>query len=300
MKIYLFIFLVLVFIPSAQAAKPGEQAILWVSAQRDSAMGAVIAAQKRVDAAETDMRISRSVETDIRMSKDVEAMAVAREAVAISEQGLLEANALLKQAKSWLQREENRLASLQESVAKYGSDKALVIPIGSDVRRSMNGISMNADPSIPLRVGERVEVGSQSRARVFVAGGDAEVALSQNSSFTVTSDDTGESFEAILSDGFAQVRAKLKNYFGKKFEVRTPAAVCAVRGTDFSLMSTAEGTRIEVFEGVVWAHLPNSDKGIEIHAGEGCNILKKGEIQSVKPLENLPRENPWSDNVFKE
>lgn len=300
MKFYLFIFLFLLFIPSAQAAKPGEQAIMWMSAQRDSAMGAVVAAQKRVDAAETDLKISRNVETDIRMSKDAEAMAVAREAVAISEQGLLEANTLLKRAKSWLQREENRLASLQESVAKYGNEKALVIPIGGDVRRTMNGVSMQADPSIPLQVGERVEVGSQSRARVFVAGGDAEVALSQNSSFTVTRDDTGESFEAILSDGFAQVRAKLKNYFGKKFEVRTPAAVCAVRGTDFSLMSNADGTRVEVFEGVVWAHLPNGDKGVEIHAGEGCDILKNGGIQLVKPLENPARANPWSDNVFEE
>lgn len=297
MKYFLLILLILYSAVPAQAAKPGEQAIAWATLQRDNAMGAVVSAQSRVDAAETDLRISRNVEADIRMSKDTEAMAIANEALRTSEQGVAEAKALLKRAKDWLAREEKKLAALKESVAEYGSDKSFVVPIIGEVRRSMYGGNTHVDPLLPLRVGERIDVGANSSARVFVAGGDAEVALSQNSSFTVTRDNVNESFEAVLSRGFGRIRAKLKHYAEKKFEVRTPNGTASIRGTDFSLWSSEDKMRIEVFEGIVWTHLPNSDTGVEIHSGEGCDILKNGGIQSVKPLDNTPRENPWSDNV---
>ncbi|OHD94451.1 MAG: hypothetical protein A2552_03025 [Sulfuricurvum sp. RIFOXYD2_FULL_44_160] len=292
MKWVLIIFLCFGYVQAAFALNPGEQAIHWAMAERNGALGAVAAAEKRVEAAESDLRISRSVEQDIRTSKDPDAMIVAREAVAVSELGVREANALLKRARELFSKQESILASIRTAVSEYGGHGAMVIPISGEVRRSLMGSVTASDVVLPLRVGERVDVGANSSAKLFVAGGDAEVELSENSSFTVTQDDTGKSFEAMLTQGFAHVQAKLKHYFGKKFEVRTPAAICAVRGTDFSIRNFEGGSRIEVFEGTVSVRLPKSEVSVDVHAGEGCDIYKEGGIQPVKIL-----KSPWSKNV---
>ena len=292
MKWLLVAFLCFGYTQAAFALKPGEQAINWATAERDAALGAVAAAEKRVEAAESDLRISRSVEQDVRTSKDPDAMAVAREAVSISERGLKEANDLLNRARALLSKQENILLSIRTSVSEYGGHGAMVIPISGEVRRSLMGAVTASDTVLPLHVGERVEVGAGSAAKLFVAGGEGEVSLSENSSFTITQDDTGNSFEAMLTQGFAHVHANLKRYLGKKFEVRTPTAILAVRGTDFSVKSLSDASRVEVYEGTVWVRLPKSESSVEVHAGEGCDILKEGGIQPVKMLERL-----WSQNV---
>lgn len=286
MKWLLVLFAFFLSIQVLYAAKPGDQAIAWAVIERDRALGTVMAAEKRVDAAETDLRISRSVEQDIRSFKDSEALAVAREAVSVSEQGIKEANVLLKRARELLIRQENVLISIQSAVEAGGADKAMIVPLSGEVRRSYHGGQVTSDFPSQLRAGERVEVGARSSAKLFIARGDAEVDLTEKSSFTVTRDDTSESFEAVLNEGFAHIKAKLKNYFGKKFEVRTPTAVVAVRGTDFSIRNIEGGSRIEVSEGVVWIRLPEKENGVEVHAGEGCTVLKDGGIQTVQRLEN--------------
>lgn len=292
MKWLLITFLCFGYVQTAFALNPGEQAVNWAMAERNAALGAVAAAEKRVEAAESDLRISRSVEQDIRTSKDPDAMVVAHEAVAVSELGVKEANSLLKRARELLSKQEKILSSIRTAVTDFGGDKAMVIPVSGEVRRSFKGSDVAMDSVLPLRVGEKVEVGANSSAKLFVARGDAEVDLHENSNFTVTRDDTSESFEAMLGTGLAHIKAKLKNYFGKKFEVRTPAAICAVRGTDFSIRNFEGGSHIEVFEGTVSVRLPKSEVSVDVHAGEGCDIFKEGGIQPVKIL-----ERPWSKNV---
>jgi ferric-dicitrate binding protein FerR (iron transport regulator) len=290
----LFVFLAM--LQSAYGASPGERALAWSESQRDAALGAVLVARKRVEAAESDLTVSRNVERDISDGKDAAALAVAREAVTVSEQGLTEAQNLLRRATAHLSRQEKTLAAVRKSVADNGSNRALVVPMNGEVRRNMRGAYIDADPSTPLRPGERVEVGPNASARLFVAGGDAEVALSQNSSFTVTRDGADGSFEALLSNGAGRLRAVIKKHFNK-FEVRTPTAVTSVRGTDFSLLASPSMTRIEVFKGIVQVRATEGTQTVEVHAGEGCEVLKDGGIQPVQPLDDQPRDNPWSTDV---
>lgn len=256
----------------------------------------MLVARQRVAAAESDLTISRNTERDIRDSKDTTALAVVREAVTVSEQGLAEAQDLLKRASAHLSRQEKTLAAVRTSVADNGGNRALVIPMKGEVRRNMRGVYTEADPSIPLRPGETVEVGPNASARLFVAGGNAEVALSQNSSFTITRDEADGSFEALLSNGFGRLRAATQKYV-KKFEIRTPTSVTSVRGTDFSLLASPTLTRIEVFKGIVQVRTIEGTHTVEVHAGEGCEVLKDGGIQPVHPLDDQPRDNPWSTDV---
>jgi hypothetical protein len=289
-------FFLLTLMQPAHGASPGERAVAWSESQRAAALGAVLIARKRVEAAESDLTVSRNVESKIRDGKDTAAQAVVHEAVSVSEQGLAEAQVLLKRALVHLSNQEKTLAAVRTSVENNGGNRALVIPMNGEVRRNVRGVYTDADLTTPLRPGERVEVGPNSSARLFVAGGEAEVALSQNSSFTVTRDEADGSFEALLNNGFGRLRAVTQKY-SKKFEVRTPSAVTSVRGTDFSLLASPTLTRIEVFRGVVQVRTVESTQTVEVHAGEGCEVLKDSGIQPVHPLDGQLRDNPWSTDA---
>jgi len=287
----------LAMVEPAYATGPGEQALAWAESQRDAALGAVLVARNRLEAAESDLAVSRNVEREISNSKDAAALAVIREAVSVSEQGVLEAKALLGRAQEFLVKQQNLAAAVGKFIADNGSNKALVIPIKGEVRRIWQGVPINATDALsPLRVNESIEVGPGGSARLFVAGGEAEIVLSQKSSLTATHDEADGSFEALLSYGLGRFRAHLIKY-RSRFEVRTPSGSGAIRGTDFSVKAFSSGSRFEVFKGVVWVHPIDSDEGVEVHAGEGCDILKEGGVQAVLPLDNLPRENPWGENA---
>lgn len=282
----------------AHADSAGARALAWAESQRDAALGAVAVAQRRLDAAESDLAVSRTVERDISGSKDTAAQAVAREAVSVSERGVLDARALLQRARALLSHWQDTIASIKTFIAKNSSSTALVVPAEGKVRHVMkNGATFDTDGiQAPPRSGETVVAGPGSSARVFTAGGHAEIVLTQNSSLTITRDEADDSFEALLNEGFARIRVQAKKY-SRKFEVRTPTVAVAVRGTDFSVRTAPSGSRVEVFESTVLVTPAQGGEGVEVHAGEGCDILNEGGIQPVRPLPAQPRNDPWSEHV---
>ena len=128
-----------------------------------------------------------------------------------------------------------------------------------------------------------------------MAGGDAEIALGGNSSYTVTQDDTSGDFLAQLDAGMMRMRVMVKNLFDKRFEVRTPAAVCGVRGTDYSISRTQDGDIVKVYSGVV-AVSPPAAGGVTVlvKSGEQLNVPKQGTWP--KPLSFFKDSDdlPWS------
>lgn len=73
---------------------------------------------------------------------------------------------------------------------------------------------------------------------------------------------------------------------GSRYEISTPSAVAAVRGTDFRLRSNAQGSALEVLEGKVeFLH----DHGRElIKAGFGARILSPSALIETIRLDSLP------------
>lgn len=169
--------LLLTLIPSAFAASAGERALAWAEAQRDAALGSVMVARRRVETAEGDLSVSRAVERDV--GKDAAALSIAREAVAVSEQGVDEARTLLRRATAFLSRQENTITEVKKFIREHNSNKALVIPVDGTFRITPpSGSHFDSKESIgSLRKGDRIEVGPGSNARVFVSGGAAEIAL---------------------------------------------------------------------------------------------------------------------------
>lgn len=287
----------LAVVQSAWGASAGERALSWAQSQRDAALGSVMVARHRLETAESDLAVSRNVERDV--SRDAAALSIAREAVTVSEQGVIEAKTLLKRATAFLSRQESTIAEVKKFIAENNSKKALVVPVEGKFRiNSSGGAAFDSHELIgSLRKGDRIEVGPDSSARIFVSGGDAEIALSQNSNLTLSRNQADDSFEGLLNEGFAQIKVTIRGKYAKKFEVRTPSVAVAVRGTEFSVQVSPDKTRVEVFESTVYVSPVQGGAGIEVHAGEGCDFLKDGGIQPIKPLNNQPRKSPWSDHV---
>ena len=92
-----------------------------------------------------------------------------------------------------------------------------------------------------------------------------------------------------------RVRAAVKRLRGnEKFEIKTPIAVCSVRGTDFSVeLDDNNQVRVEVYEGVVAAKEETTGKEVNVGAGEYTQIqdnFPPTEPQVIPPEQNSPDE----------
>ncbi|PIU20593.1 MAG: hypothetical protein COT18_01490, partial [Elusimicrobia bacterium CG08_land_8_20_14_0_20_59_10] len=86
---------------------------------------------------------------------------------------------------------------------------------------------------------------------------------------------------------FGRVRSWVKK-FSKKFEVRTPSAVCAVRGTDFMVQADADGgTRVEVYEGSVLTGDAKGNTGL-VRQGQFVEIPRGGSFSTPVTNPNEP------------
>jgi hypothetical protein len=78
---------------------------------------------------------------------------------------------------------------------------------------------------------------------------------------------------------------------GARFEIETPSAVAAVRGTAFALQTSAEGTRLQVTEGNVDFGAPGKTR--RIPAGFGASLSTAGnDGLSIRRLPPAPALDP--------
>jgi len=104
-----------------------------------------------------------------------------------------------------------------------------------------------AAAGLPLAAGDRIQTGAESSAEIGFSGEHC-VSLRSNSEFTMASLRRGDA-QLQLAGGslLADIRARL----GGSFRVRTPAAVAAVRGTQFGVevaSANPEETHVGVFD----------------------------------------------------
>jgi len=95
---------------------------------------------------------------------------------------------------------------------------------------------------------DQVRTGSRSRATVSFEDG-SRIELGPNGSFTLQE---AKKDSSALKLSLGSLRAWVSKALSKHFEVRTPTAVCAVRGTEFAVEVGAQGnTRVEMFAGLL-------------------------------------------------
>ncbi|OGR50952.1 MAG: hypothetical protein A2049_03600 [Elusimicrobia bacterium GWA2_62_23] len=131
-----------------------------------------------------------------------------------------------------------------------------------------------ASKGLPLAEGDRLRTGANSWCELLFKDGtyvkleaDSETAAEE-----LKSDAAGRSFSFSFLKGKALwMAARLKWKAASRFSVRTPSAVCAVRGTDFTvIVSTSGETSVGLFEGKVAVSSGTADTG-------GKELLAGGE-----------------------
>lgn len=131
-----------------------------------------------------------------------------------------------------------------------------------------------------LRTGCEIKTARASSIEIFMDDG-SKVKLAPGTFFKLDEESQSDTKINLFS-------GKIRNWvkkFSKRFQVKTPTAVCAVRGTDFMVGADNNGnTRVEVYDGSV---LAGDSKGRE-------SLVKRGEFLEVSRDGGLnrPRNNP--------
>jgi hypothetical protein len=134
-----------------------------------------------------------------------------------------------------------------------------------------------------LAAGDELRTARASTADIFMDDG-SRVKLAPLSAFKMTAEDKDS---VSLGLYFGRVRSWVKK-FSKKFEVRTPSAVCAVRGTDFMVSADAEGnSRVEVYEGSVLAGDSRGNSAL-VREGQFSDIPNGGSMREPGSNPNEP------------
>lgn len=296
---FLAVFLLIGGLRPANAENVAQRAEAIATHLQQEAMVAVVGAQERVRGAEQTLEETRAVERDVRNSGDVAAVAVTHEAVVEAEQGVREARQLAERANALLARREKQLNDvrlLAISEKRRGGLRGTALTLDGEVQIfDAHGKPAN-ETFRPLQVGDRIVTGKDGSARLILAGGEAEALLGPSSAMTITADDLDAGFLGDLATGQIRIRAQLSNHLSHRFEVRTPTAAVAVRGTEFSVQTTEDGTRVGVTKGVVRV-TPNAagSEAIDLQAGEEREWSRTVGWGPVRPANTTAMPVEWGN-----
>jgi len=142
-----------------------------------------------------------------------------------------------------------------------------------------------------LSVGQRLRTGADGSATLELSGGtvvlmrpDSELKLIRASEPRVPDGGTWLSIE-LLRGGLENVVPR-RPAGGTRFEIETPSAVAAVRGTEFRVSATADAARAEVLEGAVAFTAKRG--GVTLPAGTGSVAAAGQASQPAVPLLPAP------------
>ena len=125
----------------------------------------------------------------------------------------------------------------------------VLVPKGTvEARASASASWVPVSRDVRLNEGDEVRTAGDATADVYFSDG-SRFRIGRDSHFAVGS--TGRKRTA-LSLLYGRLRAAVAGYFSSRVEVRTPSAVCAVRGTEFDVRVARNGdTSMNVDEGLV-------------------------------------------------
>ncbi len=139
---------------------------------------------------------------------------------------------------------------------KVASGSVMLKPAHADEWSAVTG-------EVPLAPDDTVKTGPDGVADILLDD-KGVVSLGRNTQFEVN---TVEHGDTIFSLGFGSVVAKIKKFVSDKYrlQVRTPSAVCAVRGTEFAVEYSQMGkeTGVAVFDEGRVAVTPQAEEGGE-------------------------------------
>ncbi len=149
-----------------------------------------------------------------------------------------------------------------------------------------SGWALIREAATPLAPGDTVRTGTRASA-TLTFDDRSRIELGANGSFTLEDAVPAKSGIHLL---LGTIRVKVEKFAARKFTVRTPVAVCSVRGTEFQVDVQAGGrTTVDLYQGLLAVEDPRGqqillqpNQRIEVDAGGMSQpglIPNQGQIQ---------------------
>jgi hypothetical protein len=179
---------------------------------------------------------------------------------------------------------------------------ANLIHVSGDVQMSTTqGIWKSAQAGVNLYVGQALKVGPGSSARIQFAD-DSVLWVQPNTTIaldalSVYANGHMADTKLRLQSGRVEIKANPLHHTSQPFEVITPAAVTAVRGTHFMVSSDSSRTLEHTYEGLV--ALQSSQGLVLVPKGYGSSVMQGKAPATPTPL--IPTNvTPILQTTFKD
>jgi hypothetical protein len=126
--------------------------------------------------------------------------------------------------------------------------------------------------------GDNVKTGSDGNMKLIVAQG--EMTCFQETEVTI--DEAADYVSGVFRMIQGKIRSVIKELRPKsKFEIHTPTAIVAVRGTDFAVAHSGEGTILEVNDGMVMLTVKSGGNTVAVQAGHKVIVSEDKGLQVI-------------------
>jgi len=172
-----------------------------------------------------------------------------------------------------------------------GKVNAIVVYVNGDVQVKRAGDKVYAALALNdlLYGGDEVKTGEASQASLATKGG-AEVRLNQNSTFAI---EPGAKIREMLRLKTGQLWTRMLHKMAK-LDVRTPSAVCAIRGTEADIEQRSQLT-VKVYEGHVDVQNPQGKQSLK--AGQMSTVSGAGAAPSAAKQMSASDMGNWQEGI---
>ncbi len=180
-------------------------------------------------------------------------------------------------------------------VSSVGAQPAILSHFTGSVEVQSKGSKLwkKASPKMFLREGVKLRTGKRSKATLIFQDG-SRTELYPN---TIV-----DMLQLVSPISLKQLGGKTRNKVkktGRGFSIKTPTAVCSVRGTEFDVGINKDGaTKLDVLEGVVNGLKIATGESMDVKAGESLNFDKNNTaLPAVVPSET--KQSGGQDSILK-
>ncbi|MFH1619100.1 MAG: FecR family protein [bacterium] len=176
----------------------------------------------------------------------------------------------------------------------------------AEIRRSGKDGWRRIDGPGAIWPGDSLKTGWRGKVRMYLDDG-SRVELGPSSSFSIDADGGGKT-DTVMKLAVGWMKAWVRKLAKRKFDVRTPTAVCSVRGTEFAVGVEGGKTSIDLLSGLL-AVADNKGNETLLKDGQHVSVDEAGigQVQSLESARATQKEeshaqlkNEVSLNMTKE
>lgn len=237
----------------------------------------------RILANEETIRKSNDLIRQARKLRKPEVEVVARQALSKAIEAKKKNEWQLKKAQEGIPRVRNLLARARGHEAKI---QAVVSHISGPAMCRKKGaeewIDLNSESGAYLEPGDEIRTAS-GQVELRMLEGEGTLTVGPFTRFTMRKPGLGaeliDLYEGTIMPQIKKQLHSLQDKYFERFRVRTPAAVCGVRGTQFLVKVDSEkATELVVLDGTVEVRGLSGEKTVFVKAGRMIRVRKDEDI----------------------